>query len=191
MKTIAFFDFDGTLYKKDSLLEFTKFSKGNISFYIGLITLSPYLIALKLGVYSNEKAKIKFIRHFFKNYKYEDFYTLCHTFSLTKIEQNLAKEIYAKFLNHIEDNHLVYIVTASIPEWVEPWSNQFGVSVIGTKIEIKDNLVTGNFLTRNCFGIEKINRIKEIINLDEFDDIHVYGNGKGDLEMLALSKSSV
>ena len=191
MKTIAFFDFDGTLYKKDSLLEFTKFSKGNISFYMGLITLSPYLIALKMGLYSNEKAKIKFIRHFFKDYKYEDFYTLCCTFSLTKIEQNLAKEIYAKFLNHLEENHLVYIVTASIPEWVEPWSNQFGVSVIGTKIEIKDNLVTGNFLTRNCFGIEKTNRIKEIINLDEFDDIHVYGNGKGDLEMLALSKSSV
>jgi phosphatidylglycerophosphatase C len=191
MKTIAFFDFDGTLYKKDSLLEFTKFSKGNISFYIGSITLSPYLIALKLGLYSNEKAKIKFISHFFKDYKYDDFKALCRNFSRTKIEQDLDSETFAKFLNHIKNKHMVYIVTASLSEWIEPWSDQFGVEIIGTKIEVKDNLVTGDFLTRNCFGIEKTNRIKEIINLDEFDEIHVYGNGKGDLEMLTLSKSSV
>lgn len=188
MKTIAFFDFDGTLYKKDSLLEFTKFSHGNISFYKGLFWLSPYLIGLKLRLYSNEKAKIKFIRHFFKDYKYDDFNALCRNFSLTKIEQNLDTETYARFLKHLENNHLVYIVTASIPEWIEPWSNQFGVSVIGTKIEVQNNLLTGNFSTKNCFGIKKVNRIKEIINLDEFDEIHVYGNGKGDLEMLALSK---
>ncbi|WP_428231685.1 HAD family hydrolase [Flavobacterium sp.] len=188
MKTIAFFDFDGTLYKKDSLLEFTKFSKGNIALYLGLVLLSPYLIALKLGLYSNEKAKTKFISHFFKGYKYVDFNILCHNFSLKKIEQNLAKDIYAKFLSHIKNNDMVYIVTASIPEWIQPWSHQFGVTVIGTKIEIKNNLLTGNFSTRNCFGPEKTNRIKEIINLDEFDKIYVYGSGKGDLEMLALSK---
>lgn len=188
MKTIAFFDFDGTLYKKDSLLEFTKFSRGNLSFYIGLFLLSPYLITLKLRLYSNEKAKNKFIHHFFKDYKYDDFNTLCRNFALAKIEQDLDLETYSKFLNHLENNHLVYIVTASIPEWIEPWSNQFGVLVIGTKIEIKNNLLTGNFSTKNCFGIEKVNRIKEIVNLDEFDEIHVYGNGKGDLEMLALSK---
>lgn len=191
MKTIAFFDFDGTLYKKDSLLEFTKFSRGNISFYTGLLLLLPYLIGLKLRIYSNEKAKIKFIRHFFKDYKYDDFNTLCRNFSLTKIEQNIVKETYTKFLNHLENNHLVYIVTASVPEWIEPWSNQFGVSVIGTKIEVQNNLLTGNFSTKNCFGIEKTNRIKEIVNLDEYDEIHVYGNGKGDLEMLSLSKRSI
>lgn len=188
MKAIAFFDFDGTLYKKDSLLEFTKFSCGNISFYKGLFLLSPYLIGLKLRLYSNEKAKIKFIRHFFKDSKYDDFNALCSRFSLSKIEQDLDGKIYAKFLNHLENNHLAYIVTASVPEWIQPWSNQFGVSVIGTKIEIQNNLLTGNLSTKNCFGIEKVNRIKEIVNLDEFDEIHVYGNGKGDLEMLNLSK---
>ncbi|TPG41653.1 HAD family hydrolase [Flavobacterium pectinovorum] len=188
MKTIVFFDFDGMLYKKDSLLEFTKFSRGNISFYTGLLLLLPYLIGLKLRIYPNEKTKIKFIRHFFKDYKYDDFNTLCRNFSLTKIEQNLAKETYTKFLNHLENNHLVYIVTASLPEWIEPWSNQFGVSVIGTKIEVQNNLLTGNFSTKNCFGIEKVSRIKELINLDEFDEIHVYGNGKGDIEMLTISK---
>lgn len=191
MRAIAFFDFDGTLYKKDSLIEFTKFSKGNISFYMGLLVLLPYIIGLKLRLYSNEKAKIKFINYFFRNYKYDDFNILCKNFSLKKIEQDLTKDTYTKFLNHIKDNDLVYIVTASIPEWIEPWSNQFGVSVIGTNIEIKNNILTGKFSTKNCFGIEKVNRIKEQINLNEFEEIYVYGNGKGDLEMLNLSKSPI
>lgn len=36
MKTIVAFDFDGTLTKKDTFLEFIKFSKGRIIFYINL-----------------------------------------------------------------------------------------------------------------------------------------------------------
>lgn len=57
LKTLVLFDFDGTLYKKDSLLEFTKYYKGNSVFYIGILILSPFLIAMKLGILSNEKAK--------------------------------------------------------------------------------------------------------------------------------------
>ena len=57
MKTLALFDFDGTLYKKDSLIEFTKFYKGKFPFYLGIIILTPVLIAMKLKVISNEKAK--------------------------------------------------------------------------------------------------------------------------------------
>ena len=38
----------------------------------------------------------------------------------------------------------------------------------------------------NCYGIEKVNRIKEEYDLDEFKNIYVYGNSKGDREMLNL-----
>lgn len=189
-KTVALFDFDGTLYKKDSLIEITKFSKGKIKFYIGIIALLPYLIGLKLKIIPNEKAKQKFIGYFFKNMELDKFNSICSEFAMQKIEPDLDTKIFAKFENHINSNHLVYIVTASIPEWIEPWSNRFGVTVIGTKIEVLNNRLTGRFSSKNCFGIEKANRIKELINLHEFDAIYVYGSGKGDLEMLKLSKKN-
>ena len=50
MKTLALFDFDGTLYTKDSLIEFTKSAKGNVKFYQGMLMLSPFLIGLKIGI---------------------------------------------------------------------------------------------------------------------------------------------
>jgi phosphatidylglycerophosphatase C len=191
MKTIAFFDFDGTLYKKDSLIEFTKFSKGKVSFYFGILKLSPYLIAMKFHLISNEKAKQKYITHFFKDEEYSFFREKAREFAITKIDVDLDSKIYFEFQNYVKNNHKIYIVTASIPEWIEPWSKQFGVPVVGTKLEIVNNKITGNFITKNCFGKEKVNRINDIVNLQEFDNVFVYGSGKGDYEMKKLKINSL
>lgn len=191
MKTIAFFDFDGTLYKKDSLLEFTKFSKGKIAYYIGIFKLLPYLIAMKLHLISNENAKIKYISTFFKDDDYMIFKEKAREFAHSKIDLAIDSKIYSKFQYHLKNNHDVFIVTASMPEWIAPWSTQFNVVVIGTQLEIEENKITGDFTSKNCYGKEKVNRIKQKINLEEFENIFVYGNGKGDYEMLQLSNKVI
>ncbi|MDR6967666.1 HAD superfamily phosphoserine phosphatase-like hydrolase [Flavobacterium arsenatis] len=188
MKTLALFDFDGTLYKKDSLIEFTKFSKGVFAFYGGIIFLSPYLIAMKIKLMSNEKVKIKFISYFFGRMKEAVFLNFCESFALNHISKNLDPKLFFSFIKHLENRDTIYIVTASIPEWIAPWSNKFGVEVIGTKIEIIDSSLTGNFSSKNCYGKEKVNRITHEINLDNFTSIYTYGSGKGDAEMLKLSR---
>lgn len=187
-KTLALFDFDKTLYKRDSLLEFTKYSRGNLNFYIGILLLSPYLIVMKLGFLSNQKVKERFLKYFFKDVKYTDFKLVAKNFAVNKIKANLDPIVYKKFNNHLQKNHKVYIVTASIPDWIKPWSNQLGVTVIGSELEILDNQITGNLAGKNCFGKEKVNKIKLNIDLEKFDFIEVYGSGKGDYEMLKLRK---
>ena len=189
MKTLALFDFDKTLYNKDSLLEFTKFSRGHLSFYLGILVLSPYLLGLKLNILHNEKVKQKFISYFFKGLTFDKFITLGHEFATSKIPKDLNKKHFTAFKNHIESKHHVYIVTASAPEWIKPWSSSHNVKVIGTKIEFSSGKLTGSFASPNCYGMEKINRIKELINLSDFDSIFVYGSGKGDCEMLKLATS--
>lgn len=189
MKTLALFDFDNTLYDKDSLLEFTKFSRGHLSFYLGILLLSPYLLGLKLHLFDNEKVKQKFISYFFRGLSYDKFITLGHEFATTKIHRNLNKSNFAAFKSHVEFKHQVYIVSASAPEWIEPWSSSYNVKVIGTKIRFSSGRLTGGFASPNCYGIEKTNRIKELINLSEFDSIFVYGSGKGDYEMLKLANA--
>ena len=107
---------------------------------------------------------------------------------MNNIPQSLNKVAFSSFLEHIKSDHTVCIVSASCSNWIQPWSDQYGVRFIGTELEIIDEKITGNLATRNCFGIEKVNRIKTVFNLVEFDSIVVYGNGKGDFEMLQLSK---
>lgn len=57
MRTIAIFDFDGTLTRKDTFIKFIRFCHGSFKLYLGLILLSHYLISYKLGLYPNYKTK--------------------------------------------------------------------------------------------------------------------------------------
>jgi hypothetical protein len=54
---IAFFDFDGTITRKDTMFEMVKFSHGKKEFYKGLLKITPWLVGLKLGLVSAQKAK--------------------------------------------------------------------------------------------------------------------------------------
>ena len=62
---IAFFDFDGTITTKDTLLEFIKFYKGKYQFYLGFLVYSPFLVAYKLKIIPNYVAKQKVLQYFF------------------------------------------------------------------------------------------------------------------------------
>ncbi|MFB9108371.1 HAD-IB family hydrolase [Flavobacterium gyeonganense] len=188
MKTLALFDFDGTLYKKDSLIGFTKYYKGNAVFYKGILTLLPFLLGMKLGILFNEKTKKRYMTHFFKNEEYSVFKKKAELFALTKIEKDLNPQILLYLKNHLNSKHDVYIVTASFPEWIEPWSKKYNIKVIGTRLEVLNNIITGEFNSKNCYGKEKVNRINEVLDLEKFDTIYVYGCGKGDREMLELKK---
>lgn len=190
MKTLALFDFDGTLYKKDSLIEFTKYYKGNTAFYTGMLVLFPFLLVMKLGIISNQKTKKRYMTYFFKKEDSLVFKKKAELFALTKIEKNLNPEIYAALLNHKKLKHEIYIVTASFSEWIEPWSQKHNIPVIGTKLEIINTKITGDFTTKNCYGKEKVNRINADIHLEKFEEIYVYGSGKGDKEMLQLVKQT-
>ena len=73
MNAIAFFDFDGTITTKDTLLEFIKFTKGTPSFLTGFLLNSPYLVAYKLNLIPNQRAKEKVMQYFFKNTPLDEF----------------------------------------------------------------------------------------------------------------------
>src|ERR1700742_1362170 len=78
---IAFFDFDGTITTKDTLLEFIRHSKGTFRFYLGFLLTSPWLVAYKIKLISNQSAKDRVLRFFFRNMPADRFDRLCGSFS--------------------------------------------------------------------------------------------------------------
>ena len=54
---LALFDFDGTITKNDSLIKFIRFAVGDLKFVFGLFILSPVLLAYKIKLIPNFKAK--------------------------------------------------------------------------------------------------------------------------------------
>ncbi len=187
-QTLALFDFDGTITTNDSLLKFIRFVVGDIHFLIGLIALSPLLVAFKLKLIPNYKAKQKMLSWFFKGCSEERFNKVANEYSLTHIDKILRPKAIERLQWHQSQEHDIVIVSASLESWLKPWCSKNGFDLIATQLEIKNGSVTGNLSSRNCHGQEKVNRIKQQYNLNDYDSIYAYGDSSGDKEMLALTE---
>lgn len=188
MKTsIAFFDFDGTLTSKDSMLEFIKFYKGSIKAYAGILFLSPCLAAMKAGMLSTQQGKELLLSYFFKEEDIEVFNAKCKQFALEIIPSIIRKDGLLELKNRLVQKQEVCIVTASAENWVAPYFSEMGIKVIGSQLQILDNKLTGKLIGNNCKGAEKVVRIKKEYELSNFDTISAYGDSSGDKEMLLLA----
>jgi len=189
-KEIAFFDFDGTITTKDTLLEFIKFSKGKFWFYLGLILNLPYLFAYKIKLISNQKAKERILMFFFKDIPIETFKEYCSAFSQHVLPNLIRPRAVEEILKLKEKKIIIAIVSASPENWIESWTNQLQLDAITTRLEVKDNKITGKILGKNCHGNEKVNRINQKYDLSDYIIVAAYGDSRGDKAMLNLAQKA-
>lgn len=187
-RKVAVFDFDGTLTTKDTFVEFIKYACGAWKFLFGFLLYSPLMVLMKLRLYPNWKCKQKVFSFFFKGMDHNEFRRYCEQFS-EKIEEIKNPAVFDIFLQHISEGTDVYVVSASVDEWIMPFSNKYGAKdVIGTKIETDSKgMLTGRFSTRNCYGQEKVERFKEVEPDRDVYTLFAYGDSRGDKEMIEFA----
>ncbi len=191
-RTVAVFDFDGTLTRKDTFAEFVKFAKGRFAFFKGVMLCSPFILAYKLGFYSNDKAKERLFSYFFKGESYHSFQELGKKFQ-SEIKKFENKDVVRLLLRHLKEQNQVYVISASIEEWVRPWCESLGmVKVLGTQIEVDGNgFLTGKFQSENCYGQEKVNRLMMIEPNRKQFYLLAYGDSRGDKEMIEYADKGI
>lgn len=184
---LALFDFDGTITKKDTLIEFIRYYHGTSKLLYGLCVLSPVLAAYKTGVIPNWKAKEKMLQFFFKGHSVKKFNDMCLEFTKGCIPSLIRPQAMNAIETHIKNNDHVYVVSASPENWVRPWCEQMNIKCIATCLETKDGHLTGRMSGKNCHGEEKVERIKHSITLGNYSEVFAYGDTEGDKPMLALA----
>lgn len=187
MRKIAVFDFDGTLTTKDTLLEFVKYTHGKLAFFIGFAFYSPLLVLMKLHLYPNWKAKQKVFSYFYNGMQHDKFVSYGEKFA--EYVENIRKESTITRLNELKrEGTYIYVISASIDEWVRPFCNRLGVKdVLGTKVEVINGKLTGKFLTKNCYGQEKVNRLLEVEPNRKEYYLYAFGDSRGDEEILEFA----
>ena len=187
-KTIAFFDFDGTITRKDSMVEFIKFSRGTTAFYKSLALLSPWLTGMKLGIFKNAFVKEKMLTYFFKGMLLKDFNTLCNKFSDDHLSKMIRPDAMEAIIKHQEEGHEVVVVTASAENWISDWCRKTGIKYIATRLSVdSNNRISGKLNGANCNGKEKVNRIIQLYDPADYKNIYCYGDSDGDMLMLKLA----
>ena len=184
MKKLYAFDFDGTLTTRDTLLVFIRYACGTKAFLLGFLRYSPLLVLMKLGLYPNWKAKQKVFSYFFRDMSLADFNALCQRFAADN-RQLLRPQGLQAIADAQAEGADVVIVSASIDNWVQPFCPQ--VTVLGTQIEIIDGRLTGRFLTNNCYGQEKVNRLLALYPDRSTYHLIAYGDSRGDQQLLAFA----
>ena len=193
-KRIYAFDFDGTLTTRDTLIAFIRYAKGTRAFVLGFLLHAHLLVLMKLKLYPNWKAKQKIFSYFFKGMSLGDFDALCQRFAANN-RQLLRLEGVRTLEQARTEGADIVIVSASIDNWVKPFftspdslaDNLPKITVLGTQIEVADGKLTGRFLTKNCYGQEKVNRILALYpNRSEYT-LTAYGDSRGDKELLAFA----
>ena len=184
MKKVYAFDFDGTLTNRDSLLAFIRYAKGTTAFCLGFLLHAPWLVLMLLGLYPNWKAKQRVFSYFFRGMPLEAFDALCQAFA--KDNRHLLRPLALQTIERARSEEAeVVIVSASIDNWVQPFFPD--VKVIGTQVEVINGRLTGRFLTKNCYGQEKVNRLLDFLPARHIYKLIAYGDSRGDQELLAFA----
>ena len=190
MKLILF-DFDGTITSKDSFIGFIHFYNSNrFKTIFGMISLLPFFILYSIKIISREELKEKILVRFFKNISKEVFLSTCYIYSQKYLDQIVLPSALKEIKKYKEKGDVVVIVSASLKYWLEPWCKKYDLDLIATEMEFINNFSTGKIINKNCYGAEKVNKIKEKYTLGKFEKVIAYGNSKGDHEMLNLAQES-
>jgi phosphatidylglycerophosphatase C len=185
VKKLVILDFDGTIYKGDSLLHFARFLNP-AKYYSSLILIAFPVLFSKLGLFSSDRLKELFFKIHLRGFSQSELQERGQAF----FEANRAR-LFSKAVNYIrEQQHesRCIVVSASCGEWLQPFCDFLKTELICTQLEYSvEGKCTGTILGENVKGKAKISALKQVVNLSEYEEITAYGNSTQDRILADIS----
>ena len=185
-RPFAFFDFDGTLTVKDSLLPFLRKVSGSSIFYRKIFCHSPLLLGYLFKLIGNHSAKEIILSSFLSNKKESDIREISKQFAqddLTKLLRNHGLQALQRCQ---QDGFSCILVSASPEIYLKYWAANYGFDdVIGTRLQTQNGILTGKIDGENCYGEAKVRRIKALYG-SHFPNSRAYSDSIADSPMLRL-----
>lgn len=185
---IAIFDFDNTITSCDSLLPFLFFVKGRVKTVFKLLLLSPYFFSYLLRFLSRQAIKEKILTSFFHNMSFDHLKKLGKKYDLEKLDSLVRPKAIERLRWHQQQGHRCILISASPNIYLSYWTQRHAFDdLICSQLEVASNgLVTGKLMGINCWGSEKKRLLMEHLEIAN-RELYVYGDSKGDLELLQMA----
>jgi phosphatidylglycerophosphatase C len=151
--------------------------------------LSPTLAGYALGLINNGVAKERVFVRCFAGMRFKELQQQGARFASHVLPGLMRDESMQRFAWHKQQGHRCVVISASLELYVRPWADSAGFDdVIATRLETNQNgLTTGKLSGANCFGIEKVNRLRALIGERESYSLYAYGDSRGDRELLSFA----
>jgi phosphatidylglycerophosphatase C len=182
-RTVAAFDFDGTLTRRDTLLPFLT---SMVGWRRVVRALGPEAATLARD---RDAAKERLLVRLLNGVPDNDLRAAGTAFASTV---RVSPEMQARLAWHRREGHEIVIVSAALDAYLLDVSRTLGVDqTLCTSIEVDEaGNCTGRLLGGNCRGPEKAKRLRAHLGDGEIV-LWAYGDSRGDREMLALADHPV
>jgi len=148
-----------------------------MEFFLGITYNAIFIIAYLLKIISNQNAKKKVVKYFFKNKNISLIENSARAFVENQIDNHLKHNVIKKLKWHQEQNHVTVLISASLGIYVKPWAKKYNFDFIeATELVSKNEKFTGEIHGKNCYGIEKVKRLNKIFN-NSLNNYQTYGYG--------------
>ena len=108
------------------------------------------------------------------------------------IKQHFISPVLENLKQQKKEGFKIYIVSASYEPFLKLFKNEYDIDYLITnnfKYTSKGRF-TGKLCGRDCVGINKVNRLSDIIDIDKLNEVELksYGDSKSDIYILKIAK---
>jgi len=191
-KTIVFFDLDGTITPRDTYKDMLLYGLIKRPWRALLVFLSVYdLLLYKLGKNTNTFVKENLLRRIFIGISLKDAQSMAVSYAGVLLRYGVKKQAIKTLDDHKKKGDRIVLVSASFDFYVNEIATRLGINeVIATKAQIEKGCLTGSLDGENCYGEQKIVRIKQLVNLDDFTNIITYTDHHSDLPLINIATTA-
>lgn len=173
---VNIYDFDGTVYDGDSTLDFYLYCLKKDKMIIKYLPMQGFYSLLYLTRIVNKKKWKESFYIFLRNI--DNYQQMVEEF--WKHNQNKMKTWYLK-----KDHSCDIVISASPTFLLTPIAQKLKVKMlIATEVDPK----TGKFLSENCYGEEKVKRLKEKFLNNDIEIMEMYTDTFSDEPLIKIAK---
>jgi phosphatidylglycerophosphatase C len=184
---LALIDFDGTITTKGIYPEFLRFAVPRGRKLAAGIVLSPLIAGYKCRVISEPAIRLVLSRAAFQGTDLASVRALGEQFVNDVLPGLIRPIALERIAWHKGRGDRVVVVSASLDAYLIPWCRALALDLICTELEKSEGRLTGRYQQGDCYGAEKVRRIRERLPLADYEVIYAYGDTEDDRPMLDLA----
>jgi phosphatidylglycerophosphatase C len=185
---VAVFDFDGTITRGDSTTAFCRAEfPGRL--LPAVVRAAPWLAGYALHLVGRQRTKEALLMTLLGGREEPEVRRRAADWATRRLPGMVRPGALERLRWHQSRGHRVLLASASLELLLEPWALTTGVDdVLATRLEMVEGRLTGRLAGLNCYGPEKVARLRTLLGDLAGVELYAYGDSRGDRELLAAAQ---
>lgn len=174
---LVLFDFDGTLTKLDTTLEFASCLSAQRPVRGRHLLVAGALMLSRLHILSNNALKKIFARLFLRGRTQNEVRQTAERYICSRLDAVVDARILGLLQDHLNRGDRIYLVSANFDCLLEPFARHWSLDgVVATRAAARQGIYTGGLAGAACHGHEKLQQVISRFGGEALAQAVAYGN---------------